>query len=112
MQRWDDLTEIEALGEGEEEPWEEEKEEGGGGLGAIPLLQALVCVLALAGILYLRHTGHPAYGQLVERYRQEAAQEWRLPGREEAATPTPAPTPGPSPSEAPAALPDRQVQKL
>lgn len=119
MQNRDDLEEIEALGEEEEEPWEPEGggEAGSGGLSTVPLLQALLCVLILAGLLYLRHSGSPAYGQIQERYRQEASQQWQMPDLSHLApfrspSPSPRPSPGPSPTPAPAGLPGLEVQRL
>lgn len=123
MQNWEDLNEIEALGEEEDESWEEAPPSPAPtpeGLGTVPLLQALVCALALIGLLYLRYTGHPAYGAFVERYRTEAAQEWEMPGlpilsQQEAggqAAPSPSPGPTPAPHDAPTGLPGPQVQRL
>ncbi|NBK78017.1 hypothetical protein D5272_05315 [bacterium D16-76] len=124
MQNWEDLNEIEALGEEEDESWEEGPPSpapaASEGLGAVPLLQALVCALAIIGLLYLRYTGHPAYGALAERYRAEAAQEWEVPdlpilSQQEAggqATPSPSPAPTPAPHDAPTGLPGPQVQRL
>lgn len=114
MQSWEEMEELEALGQ-TEEPWEPESGGGSGeGLSTVPLLQALVCVLLLAGLLTLRQSGHPAFEKIQERYRQEAAQEWRLPdwkgGEGISPSPSPAPTPGPSP--APAGLPGVEVQRL
>lgn len=116
MQKWDDLEELEALGDTPEEGMEEEPQDSyrGGGLGTVPLLQALVCALALAGLLYLKQTGHPAYGAIAERYRAEAAQELHLPDWQ-APSPqkgTPTPAPSPAPTEAPTGLPDIEVQRL
>jgi len=117
MQNRDDLEEIEALGE-EEEPWEPEGpgDAESGGLGTVPLLQALLCVLMLAGLLYLRHSGNPAYGQIKERYRQEASQQWQMPSWEGApfrsTSPSPRPSPSTTPTPAPAGLPGVEVQSL
>lgn len=112
MQQWDDLEEIDLLGEeeageGEEEPYQ--APQAGGSLSTVPLLQALVCVLAFIGLLYLRHTGHPAYGEIREQYRREAAQEMELP-RWEGGTPIRSATP--APTESPAALPEAEAQRL
>lgn len=110
MQQWDEMEEIDLLGEEEgegEEPYEAPA--AGGSLSTVPLLQALVCVLALIGLLYLRHTGHPAYGEIRERYRQEAAQEIELPRWEGG---RPSPTPAPAPTKRPAVLPEAEAQRL
>ncbi len=120
MQNRDDLDEIEALGE-DEESWEPEGggEDESGGLSTVPLLQALLCVLILAGLLYLRHSGSPAYEQIKERYRQEASQEWKMPSLPSwegtpfrSPSPSPRPSPVPSPTPAPAGLPGLEVQRL
>lgn len=120
MQKWDDLEEIEALGEEEEDgaAWEDggPRAAESGGLSTAPLLQALVCVLLLAGLLYLRHSGRPEYERIRERYRQEAEQEWRMPSWEgglfRSPEPSASPEPSPSPTPAPAGLPGVEVQRL
>lgn len=114
MQNRDELEEIDLLGEDE---GEEEEEFAGlssksGGMSTVPLLQALACILLLAGLLYMRHTGHPAYGEIVERYRQEAAQELDLPRWEGRTVASPSPSPTPAPTEKPAALSGPEVQRL
>ncbi len=109
MQSWEELEEIEALGE--EDPWEPPPPKNAGeSLSTVPLLQALLCVLLLAGLLYLRESGRPAYEEIKEIYRREAAQEWRLPERPAGVSPSP--SPGPTLSPTPAALPGPQAQRL
>lgn len=128
MQDWEELEELDGLGEGAggeegEGAWPEglPRPPGGGSLSTAPLLQALACVLLFLGLVYLRETGHPAYGEIAARYRQEAAQEIRLediplprweggPAPSPAPSPSPAGTPGPSP--APVGVPGVQVQRL
>lgn len=84
------------------------------GLAAAPLWQAVVCILLFAGLIYLRHTGHPAFGQIVERYRQEAAQEIQLPSWERGAqaSPSPSPAPSASPPPSPVGAAGVEVQRL
>lgn len=108
MQKWDELEEIEALGE--EEAWEPEGtgSQVRGELSTVPLLQALLCVLMLAGLLYLKQSGSPHFEKIRERYREEAAMEWKFPEP----TVAPSATPVPAPSTAPAGLPGVEVQGL
>ena len=55
MQMREDWDEIEALG-GEEEEFPPPPGPEPASLSTVPLLQALLCVLLLAGLLYLRQT--------------------------------------------------------
>lgn len=105
MQDWDKLEEIEALGEeeGEEEPAPAPSPS----LNTWPLIQAAVCVLILLCLLYLKCTGHPAYGKIEAFYQREAQARLTLPALPEAreeeggalpsgageATPRPSPSP-------------------
>lgn len=119
MQDWEELEELDSLGEeegSEELPGSPEKS---GSLTTLPLLQALACVLLVLGLVYLRQTGNPAYEEIVARYRQESRQqlhlpEINLPRWEGGGTPAPSPTPEPSPqpSPAPVGLPGIEVQRI
>lgn len=69
---------------------------------AVPLIQAVLCLLFLAVLLALRYTGSPVYDTFAEWYEQEAAEEIQLPAWDEpGATPEPSPTVSPSPSASP-----------
>lgn len=109
MQDWEQLDEIDSLGE-EEDPQELETAAGevkSGGLSTVPLFQAALCALALAALAYMRFTGHPAYDKIAARYHAEQAQQIDLPKLsaffqvEAGAQPSgsPAPTPAPTPSK-------------
>ena len=101
MQDLEKLREIEEWGQEEEQPLSEEPPESAG--NPLPLIQAAVCLLILAGLLLLRATGQPIYHSFAQWYQQEASQEIQLPAWEGEAAPTPSPSPSPSPSPAPEA---------
>lgn len=101
MQDLEKLREIEEWGQEEEQPLSEEPTESGG--NPLPLIQAAVCLLILAGLLLLRATGQPIYHSFAQWYQQEASQEIQLPAWEGETAPTPSPSPSPSPSPAPEA---------
>lgn len=78
------MQEIEELGEQEE--WEEERAEKKESGSFVPLLQTAVCVLILLVLLFLKFTDEERYGEAVQWYKKEAAQEIQLPefGKREA----------------------------
>lgn len=108
MQDWEQLDEIDSLGEEDDlqEPEEMAGGENTGGLSTVPLFQAAVCALALVALAYMRFTAHPAYGEIAARYHAEQAQEIdmaKLSGffhREEAGQPPASQPPDPSPAPA------------
>ena len=110
MQDLEKLREIEEWGQEEEQPLSEEPTESAG--NPLPLIQAAVCLLLLAGLLLLRATDQPIYHSFAQWYQQEASQEIQLPAWEGEAAPTPSPSPSPSPSPAPEAVPTPGVKKL
>lgn len=81
------MREIEEWGQEEEQPLSEEPPESAG--NPLPLIQAAVCLLILAGLLLLRATGQPIYHSFAQWYQQEASQEIQLPAWEGEAAPTP-----------------------
>lgn len=95
------MQEIEELGLEEHEPSSPEMPEKGTS-SAVPLIQAVLCLLFLAVLLALRYTGSPVYDTFAEWYEQEAAEEIQLPAWDgPEATPEPSPTVSPSPSASP-----------
>lgn len=127
MQDWEELEELENLGEEEEGPeMPPGPAERKGSLSTLPLLQAAICIAAALALVYLRQTGHPAYDEVVARYRQEAAQEIQLPeigmpkinlpqwegGTPASPRPSPSPEASPAPSPGPVGLPGIEVQRL
>ena len=92
MQDQEKLREIEALGQevGQEPP--AQAQEPDREPSRVPLVQAALCLLALAGLFVLRQVEEPAYERFAQWYRQQASQEIALPtwGGEE--TPLPAAT--------------------
>lgn len=94
MQDRDQLQEIEKIGE--EDGLDEEMEErGGGGVSAVPVLQAVLCALALLALVFLKFTDQKTYSTVTEWYQSEAAQEIELPrwGADQPEA-SPSPTPG------------------
>ncbi len=126
MQDWEELEELESLGEEEGPEDQPAPRESKGSLSTLPLLQAAICVAAALALVYLRQAGHPAYEKIVERYRQEAAQEIQLPefelpkinlprwegGAPASPRPSPSPEASPVPSPGPVGLPGIEVQRL
>lgn len=106
MQDPEKLREIEALGEDEElfqknEAWEDDRE-GRDGWGGVPLLQAVICVLAVLALLFFRITDETKYQEITDWYQHEMTQELELPMLSRA-------TPEPSLSPAPTATPTPPV---
>ena len=106
MQDPEKLREIEALGqeEGEDQDddfWEEPEREPG--WNGVPLLQAVICALALAALLVIKFTDAGRYEAIAGWYKEEMAQEIELPYLERP-TPLPEPTPQPSPTPLPVGL--------
>lgn len=107
------LREIEALGqeEGEEpEDFWEEPERQPGGSGA-PLLQAVICALALAALLVIKFTDEGRYQSIAAWYKAEMAQEIELPYFERP-SPLPEPTPQPSPTPLPTHLENTPLEMV
>lgn len=104
MQDREKLQEIEKIGEDEglEEPEQEERRSGG--YGTVPLVQTILCALALAALVFLKMTAPEKYEETARWYQGEAAQEIELP-RWDVGTPSPAPSPSPSPAPSPASAP-------
>ncbi len=106
MQEQEKLREIESLGQEEEdqeeheEYWDEPEERQGG--GGVPILQAVICALALVALLFFKFTDKERYQEITDWYNQEMAQEIELPqlknpAPEPSTAPTPEATPTPSP---------------
>ncbi len=100
------MREIQDLGWEDEEPVLPEEPEGGSGGSWVPILQAVICLLALGGLLFLKYSGAPAYDAIAAWYHQEAEAEIQLPSwGEGTAQPSPSPVPSLCPSPTPP-LPD------
>lgn len=112
MQDLEKLQEIEELGVDEEDtplPQEDTSSPSG-----IPLAQAVLCLAALAVLLFLRYSDSPVYQDFAEWYRQEAAAEIQLPAWEES-EPSPSPSPSVSPEPTPSPGPweaDASLQRI
>lgn len=103
MQDPEKLREIETLGEEsnvlqEDETWETEQEEVGTGWGGIPLLQAVICALAVLALVFFRVSDDTRYHQIADWYQREMAQELELPDFSRA---TPEPSQPPEPTATP-----------
>lgn len=97
MRDWNELQEIEKLGEEEpeEQGWEEEAPRKRGGGVSFPLVQAAACALLLLALAVLKTVDGETYGRVTDWYRAEAAREIELPrwgGEEPPSTPSPAHT--------------------
>lgn len=106
MQDPEKLREIESLGQEDEEQEEQEAywdeaEEGQGG-GGVPILQAVICAIALIVLLFFKFTDREKYQEIAEWYGQEMAQEIELPHLEKA---VPEPSESPAPESAPVETP-------
>lgn len=117
MQDLEKMREIQDLGWEDEDATPPEEPEGESSGGSwVPILQAVACLLALGGLLFLKYTGDPAYDTITAWYHQEAEAELQLPSLgDEAAqsSPSPAPSLSPSPSPAPPLLEtDASVQRV
>lgn len=103
----EELREIDSLGleDSPEDEWQEEreKEEQQAGWGGVPLLQAVLCALALIVLMFFKFTDPERYQEAAGWYREEMSQEIELP-RLGLGTPAPSPTPEPSASPAPPAV--------
>ena len=109
----DELRELESLGldDGEqEEEWKEDTCESGGGA---PLLQAVLCALALIALVFFKLTDEGRYEEITGWYQSEMAQEIELPqlGPPPAET-TPSPQPSQSPAPTPPALESVPPERL
>lgn len=102
MQDPEKLREIEELGQEEGEDQEDfwEDPEGHPNWSGAPLLQAVICVLALAALLIIKFTDTEKYQKITGWYEEEMSQEIELPYFERP-TPSPAPTPQPTPTPLP-----------
>lgn len=104
MQEREKLQEIENIGE-DEGLEEQEEEHRSGGLGAVPLLQVVLCALVLAALVFLKCTDREKYDAATQWYMKEAAQEIELPQWDAGtSSPSPAPSPSPQPEETPPAV--------
>ncbi len=106
MQDPEKLREIESIGEPEEgspdeELWEEEEREEGGSWSGVPLLQAVICALAVLALVFFRVSDDAKYQEIGAWYKNEMAQELELPVLERA-TPKPSYTPEPTATPTPA----------
>lgn len=104
MQDPEKLREIEDLGEDdgfqEDEALEEEEEqEAGGGWGSVPLLQAVICALAVLALVFLSVSNEEKYHEIADWYRSEMSQELKLPAF---SRPEPEPSQTPEPTATPA----------
>lgn len=104
MQDPEKLREIESLGEdekayAEDDDWEEENEHDGSWSG-IPLLQAVICALAVLALVFFKLSDDAKYQEISAWYQNEMAQELELPDFSRA-TPEPSSTPKPTPTPAP-----------
>lgn len=106
MQDLEKLHEIESLGQEVQDPeeldelWEEPEEIQSG--GGVPLLQAVICALVLAALLFFKFADQEKYQEFAGWYAQEMVQEIELPQlKAPEPEPTPAPTPEPTPTPAP-----------
>lgn len=116
MQDLEKMREIQELG-WEDSPSQEEPERESGCGSWVPLFQAVLCLLALGALLFLKYSGAPMYDTITAWYHQEAEAEIQLPSWGEAAqaSPSPAPsvTPSPSPSPTPPLLEtDASLQRV
>lgn len=115
MQDPEKLREIENLGEEvelpqEDETWEEDRVEGGG-WGGVPLLQAVICALAVLALVFFRLTDDKKYQEIAGWYQSEMAKELELPSLDRAA-PEPSGTPEPTASPAPPVQASAPLQML
>ncbi len=106
MQDPEKLREIESIGEPEEgspdeELWEEEEREAGGSWSGVPLLQAVICALAVLALVFFRVSDDAKYQEIGAWYKNEMAQELELPIFEHA-TPKPSYTSEPTATPTPA----------
>ena len=103
MQDQEKLREIDSLGEedsmAQEEFWETPEVEVRRGWGGAPLLQAVICALALLALVFFKFTDEEKYREISQWYGKEMAQEIELPQWQGTApAPSPSPTPAPTPS--------------
>lgn len=100
MQRQEELQEIETMGE---EDLENEEVRQNSGFGTVPLLQAALCALILAALVFLKYMDREKYDTAVQWYQKEAVQEIELPQwSRENSEPVPAPESTPAaPSHTP-----------
>ena len=115
MQDPEKLREIEDLGEEkdifqEDETWDEGTEESGG-WGGVPLLQAVVCALAVLVLVFFRVTDDTKFQEISEWYRDEMAQELEMPTFSRA-SPEPSQTPAPTSTPVPPVSASAPLQML
>lgn len=115
MQYQEKLREIENLGEDddlfqEDETLEENREERNS-WGGIPLLQAVVCALAVLALIFFRVSDDAKYQEIAAWYQREMSQELELPSFSRA-TPEPTDTPEPTATPAPPVSASAPLQML
>lgn len=115
MQDPEKLREIENLGEDdgffqEDNTWDDDREEGGG-WGGIPLLQAVICALAVLALIFFRVTDDAKYQEITAWYQHEMTQELELPAFSRA-TPEPSQSPEPTATPEPPAPASAPLQML
>ena len=116
MQDPEKLREIESIGDPEEdspdeELWEEEERETGGSWSGVPLLQAVICALAVLALVFFQITDDAKYQEIGAWYKNEMAQELELPVFERA-PPKPSYTPEPTATPVPAISASAPLQML
>ena len=114
MQDPEKLREIEDLGEDSElsdETWEEDRGEGGG-WGGVPLLQAVICALAVLALVFFRLTDDKKYQEIAGWYQSEMAKELELPSLDRATPAPPSGAPEPTASPAPPVQASAPLQML
>ncbi len=116
MQDPEKLREIESLGEQEDSPQEDGElwEEAGvndSSWGTVPLLQAVICALAVLALVFFRISDEEKYNEISAWYQNEMAQELELPSLNRS-SPEPANTPEPASTPAPAVSASAPLQML
>lgn len=114
MQDPEKLREIENLGEDdglfqEDEAWDDNRE--GGGWGGIPLLQAVICALAVLALIFFRVSDDAKYQEITAWYQHEMSQELELPTFSRA-TPEPLQSPEPTATPEPTITASAPLQML
>lgn len=79
MQDPREFQEIESMGEQTEEAVEETGSAKRSGGTLVPLLQALLCILALLALVVLKTADREKYEQVTDWYQSEASREIELP---------------------------------
>lgn len=115
MQDLEKLREIENLGEDdalfqEDDAWDGDRKEGGS-LSGIPLLQAVICALAVLALIFFRISDDVKYQEITSWYQHEMSQELELPAFSRA-TPKPSQAPEPTATPVPSITASAPLQML